>query len=101
VAKLVPTNIARMRVQQHNRPVLPFHLACPPLDARLLAGKCLLTGFGSSIHVGTRIEGVVQQGKDTPTSQWFPHQFSFARALPEPIWEAKVVEGKVLHDGQC
>ena len=66
--KLLPTHIARMRLQQHNRPVLTFHLARAPLDARLLAGKCLLTGFGSSIHVGTGIERVVQQGKDAPTS---------------------------------
>src|SRR6266568_6785984 len=68
VAKLVPTNIARMRVQEHNRPVLTFHLARSPLHARLLAGKRMLTGFGSPIYVGTGIERVVQQGKDTPTS---------------------------------
>jgi hypothetical protein len=52
--------------------------------------------FGSSIHIGTSIEGVVQQGEDTPTPQWFPDQFPFLRSLLEPIWETQVVDAKVF-----
>ena len=52
--------------------------------------------FRSSIHIGSCIEGIVQQGQNAATAQWFPDQFPFLGALPEAIWETKVVRGKVL-----
>ena len=95
-AKLLPGEVARMSIPQHNRPVLELHLARPPLDPRRLSGKGMPARFGSSIDVGSCVERVVQQGEDAPTPQWFPDQFPFLRSFPEPIWETQVVDGKVF-----
>src|SRR5205814_651327 len=76
VPKLLPGDVAGMSILQDNRPVFTLHLTCPSFDTRLLAGKGVPTGFGSSIDIGTGVERVVQQREDAPTPQWFPDQFS-------------------------
>src|SRR5258708_39257188 len=61
-SKLLPGDVARMSIPQHNRPVLELHLARPPLDPRRLSGKGMPGRFGPSIPVSSCRAWAVQPG---------------------------------------
>ena len=94
--KLLPGDVTRMSIPQHNGPVLVLHLTGSPLDTRFLTRESLSACFGSSIDVGPGVEGIVQHGEDAPTAQGLPDQFAFARALPQALRKTQMMHGEMF-----
>ena len=80
--KLVPGDVARMGIQQHNGPVFLFDPARSPFDARLFTRKGPPPELGPPVDVGSCIQGAMQDVQDPLMSQTAPNQFISLFASP-------------------
>src|SRR6266478_3544471 len=96
VLKLLPSDVARMSIKQHDWPVLTFDLASASFDAGFFPRQSLAAGLGSSVDIGSRITRIMQQGEHSSTAQRFPYQLGFVRPLPEAIRKTKLMDAKMF-----
>src|SRR5206468_1392815 len=73
--EVFPGDVARMRIQEHDRPVLLFDTAGSPFDPGFFASKHVASGLGTPIDVGPRVQGAVQDVQHTLMCETTPDQF--------------------------
>ena len=96
--ELVPGNVARMLIQQHNRPLLLWETTCSPLDTGFFSRQDAASELRASVDVGACIQRTMQDIQDPPVREPSPDQFICLLASPPTCRETQVLFGKVHHD---
>src|SRR3989440_1937194 len=99
--EVFPGDVARMRIQEHDRPVLLFDTAGLALYPGVFPSQHLASGLGTPIDVGPRVQGAVQDVQHTLMCETTPDQFICSLASPPPRREAQVLLGKGTDHGKC
>jgi hypothetical protein len=99
--EVFPGDVARMRIQEHERPVLLWETAGSPFDAGFFARQGVPSELGTSVDVGPRIQGAVQDVQHTLMRETTPDQFICPLASPPTRREAQVLLGKGADHGKC
>jgi len=81
--ELIPCDIGRMLLMEHNGPVLAGHTTGAALHPRGFAGEEARPSLGPTIHVRPGIGGIIQHLEDARVRQGFPVEF-VALAFPPP-----------------
>jgi hypothetical protein len=95
--ELLPGDVTGVGVVADDRPGRGGQLSRAALEARRFARQGLRPGLRASVHVGPGITGVVQYGQDAGVAQRPPAQLPIAGLAPQPVGEAEVLVGEVLH----
>src|SRR6266487_1377350 len=99
--KVVPGDVARMRIEEHNGPLFLFDPARSPFDARLFSRKGLSPELGAPVDVGSRVQRTMQDIQDPFMRETTPNQFVSPLASPPTRRETQLLLGKVTDHGQC
>ena len=99
--EVFPGDVARMRIQEHDRPVLLFDSAGSPFDAGFFARQVVPSELGTPVDIGPRVQGAVQDVQHTLMGETAPDQFICPLASPPARREAQVLLGKGADHSKC
>src|SRR6266704_348847 len=100
VQKLFPGNVARMGIQQDNRPVFLREATRSPFDPWLFSRQESASELGPSIDIGPSIQGAVQDVQHPLMAEATPDQFIGSLAAPPPRRETQVLPGEGTDHGE-
>src|SRR5258708_6108384 len=96
--QLVPRNVTRMLIQQHNRPFLLWETTRSPFDTGFFSRQGAAAELGAPVDVGACIQRAMQDIQDPSVCEPSPDQFICLLASPPACRETQVLFGKVHHD---
>src|SRR2546426_6239870 len=88
-----PGNRARMGVEQHNGPCLPFDVAGASLEPWRLPRQHLRAGGRAAVDRGPGVARVMEHREDPCMREPGPHQFPLPASAPQPGGKAQAMRG--------